>query len=281
MRLRSFALSVVLACSLAAAAGCGSDASQPAAVAAARHPPVVLVVFDEFSTASLLDEHGKIDAVRYPNFASLGRQGSWFRNATASLDETGRALRSLFTSRTTVAYAKPNYAHNRNNLFTLMGRTYHLNASEEVTSLCPRRLCPQSRDQSQRSVLHKLASGRAQRLARWVRSVRAQRRPTFYFKHVLLPHAPWRYLPSGRQYTDGPTAKRFSWNFLHFNRWLVNQRYQQHLLQTAYTDRLLGTLLQRLGATGLYDRSLVIVTADNGESFGRLGNGHEISGQNA
>jgi hypothetical protein len=40
-------------------------------------------------------------------------------------------------------------------------------------------------------------------------------------------------------------------------------------------------VLDRLRATGLYDRSLVVVTADNGESFGRLGNGHEISRRNA
>jgi hypothetical protein len=40
-------------------------------------------------------------------------------------------------------------------------------------------------------------------------------------------------------------------------------------------------VLDRLLATGVYDRSLVIVTADNGESFGRLGNGHEISPRNA
>jgi hypothetical protein len=40
-------------------------------------------------------------------------------------------------------------------------------------------------------------------------------------------------------------------------------------------------VLDRLKATGLYDPALIVVTADNGESFGKLGNGHEISRKNA
>jgi hypothetical protein len=61
----------------------------------------------------------------------------------------------------------------------------------------------------------------------------------------------------------------------------VDQNYQRHLLQLGFTDRLLGRALDRLRATGLYDRALIVVTADNGESFGRLGNGHELSRKNA
>jgi Sulfatase len=77
------------------------------------------------------------------------------------------------------------------------------------------------------------------------------------------------------------SQRGLSWNVQHFNRWLVDQEYQRHLLQVGFTDRLLGRALDRLRATGLYDRSLVVVTADNGEGFGRLGNGHEISRRNA
>jgi hypothetical protein len=240
-----------------------------------------MLVFDEFSTTSLLDRDGRIDRVRYPSFAALARGATWFPYATASMDETGRALRSLLTGRTTWRYAKPTYAQAPHNLFTLLGRRYHMNVSEEVSSLCPRRLCPHVRRQTARSVLHELASGRPERFARWLRSVRPAARPTFYFKHVLLPHGPWRYLPSGRQFGGGATERSFSWKLQHFNRWLVDQAYQRHLLQVGFTDLLLGRALARLRATGLYDRSLIVVTADNGESFGRPGNGHELSGRNA
>jgi hypothetical protein len=267
---------------LAAAGGlsCGGG-SAPAAIPAEKHPPVVMIVFDEFSTTSLVDRNHRIDPVRYPSFAGLAKDGTWFPNSTASLDETGRAVSSLFTGRNITKHAKPTFRVNRNNLFTLMARRYRLNVSEEVSNLCPRRLCPSSRPQTKRSVLHKLAGGRGQRFDRWVRSIRRGSKPTFYFKHALLPHAPWRYLPSGRQFRDGKTQRLYSWNLLHFTRWLVDQSYQRHLLQVGYTDRLLGRALARLRATGLYDRALIVVTADNGEGFGRLGNGHEISRRNA
>jgi hypothetical protein len=38
-------------------------------------------------------------------------------------------------------------------------------------------------------------------------------------------------------------------------------------MQAAYTDQLLGTIVQRLRRTGLYDRSLLVVTADHGMAF--------------
>ena len=46
--------------------------------------------------------------------------------------------------------------------------------------------------------------------------------------------------------------------------------YQRYLLQLGYTDRALGLIMRRLRETGVYDRALVIVTADHGVSF-RLG----------
>jgi hypothetical protein len=270
------AAAVVTAAALVASCSLGSSSHAGASPKPARHPPVVMLVFDEFSTTSLLDGHGHIDTVRYPNFARLARDGTWFPYATASLDETARAMRSLFTGRTTWRFAHPTYSAEPRNLFTLLGRRYRMDVSEEVSSMCPPRLCRGSRQADRRTVLHRLSSGRPERFERWLRSVRPSSKPTLYFKHLLLPHGPWRYLPSGRHFEDTPSKKLLSWNIQHFNRWLVDRSYQRHLLQLGFADRLLGQALDRLEASGLYDRSLVVVTADNGESFGRLGNGHEI-----
>jgi hypothetical protein len=94
------------------------------------------------------------------------------------------------------------------------------------------------------------------------------RRPTLHFLHILLPHRPWEYLPSGTVY--GYKNARVS----HTPRgyWvgdevLVAQEYQRYVVQLGFVDRLLGSLLRRLRATGLYDRALVVVTADHGVSF--------------
>ena len=110
----------------------------------------------------------------------------------------------------------------------------------------------------------------------WVERFSPSRRPTFYFKHVLLPHSPWMYLPSGHTYYNGPSENGVSWEHWYSIPWLIQQKYQRHLLQLEFTDRLLGRVLDKLHATGIYDRSLIVVTADHGESFGRPGNGRQF-----
>src|SRR5262249_25718355 len=52
-----------------------------------------------------------------------------------------------------------------------------------------------------------------------------------------------------------------------FDNQLAEQAWQRHILQVGYTDRLLGTFLRRLHQTGLWNRALVVVTADHGISF--------------
>lgn len=95
-------------------------------------------------------------------------------------------------------------------------------------------------------------------------------RPSLHFLHSVLPHEPWRYLPSGKVYAShfeqlpGLIRNRGQWSE---DQTLVDQGFQRHLLQVEYTDRLLGDLIQRLRDTGLYDQSLVVVTADHGVSF--------------
>ena len=51
------------------------------------------------------------------------------------------------------------------------------------------------------------------------------------------------------------------------SRFLVDQALQRDLLQVGYVDSIVGVLLRRLKAVGLYDRALVVVTADHGISF--------------
>jgi Sulfatase len=88
-----------------------------------------------------------------------------------------------------------------------------------------------------------------------------------YYAHLLIPHQPWKYLPSGRTYPErtlGPAPADGSWPS---EPWPVRSAHQRHLMQTAVADRMLGQLVERLRATGLYDRSLLVVTADHGMAF--------------
>jgi hypothetical protein len=95
-------------------------------------------------------------------------------------------------------------------------------------------------------------------------------RPTLYALHSLLPHVPYLYLPSGRRYGVQAPALRGIRDGVFKEAWPAEQGYQRFLLQTEYTDRALGFLMRRLKAKGIYDRALVIVTADHGVSY-RIG----------
>jgi hypothetical protein len=93
--------------------------------------------------------------------------------------------------------------------------------------------------------------------------------PRLHYLHLLLPHRPWRALPSGLRYPEPPrtlglAAKGASWGAEPAWPRLALQR---HRLQLAWADRLLGEVLGALRANGLYDRALVVVTADHGISF--------------
>jgi hypothetical protein len=103
--------------------------------------PVVLVVFDELPTASLLGERGGIDAARYPNFAALARDAHWFPNAVSVAEWTERAVPAILTGRYPMPGRLPTAGDHPDNLFTLLGGTYTVTAYESVTSLCPERLC--------------------------------------------------------------------------------------------------------------------------------------------
>ena len=93
-------------------------------------------------------------------------------------------------------------------------------------------------------------------------------RPTFYFLHLLIPHEPWLYLPSGQAFTiDGRIVALESNGNWNDDAWAVAQNYQRHLLQVGYADTVLGAILTKFREVGLYDEALIVVTADHGASF--------------
>ena len=93
--------------------------------------------------------------------------------------------------------------------------------------------------------------------------------PTFHYLHLNLPHVPWKYLPSGLEYTPVGSSimpPGFS-QLVPDDLQLVAQGWRRHLLQVGYADRVLGRIIARLKSTGIYERALIVVTADHGRSF--------------
>jgi hypothetical protein len=110
--------------------------------------------------------------------------------------------------------------------------------------------------------------GRLRAFNRWLASLHAPgSTPTLDYLHVLFPHGPWLYLPDGRvravAVPRAPGRTEEEW----WNESLAEQAWQRHLLQVGFADKLLGRFVARLHATGLWDRALVIVTVDEGDSF--------------
>jgi len=259
----------------------------PAAAAEPEQPPVVVLVLDEFPTDSLTRPGGAIDAGRFPGFAALARDATWFLNAWSIYDSTPQALPAILTGKVPTGPQRPSWREHPQSLFSVLaGAGYGIRAFEEASRLCPPRLCSRTGTygQTRPNVLFR----RPKRLRRTIASIRPRRRPTLYFHHSLLPHVPWSFGPSGRgrQGFEPGALPDFSAPPGFADPFLTDHNQQRHLLQVGFVDRELRRLVARLRATGLYRRALVVVTADHGISFARdtrdrrtatLANLHEVA----
>jgi hypothetical protein len=233
-------------------------------------PPIVVIVFDEFPTEVLTTPSGRIDAARYPNFAALARTSTWFRNGYTVFDSTFKALPSILDGRMPVDKTAADVRSHQPSVYHLVHRLgYEIVKVESATAVCPVWICEGTRARRP-GVLPRLAgTGRPARLHGWIGALRERDRPTFYFHHVLLPHEPWLYLPSGhasRPVGVEPIAalnKPPGWHL----QGLTDHNHLRHLLQVGYTDRELGRVMRRMRRTGLFDRALLVVMADHGYSF--------------
>ena len=105
-----------------------------------RFPPIYILVLDELPWASLLDESGRIDAVRYPSFARLGATSHVFSNATTVAFNTELAVPALLTG-TLQTQPAPVFSMYPDNLFTLLGGVYDVSSSDPLVDLCPPSVC--------------------------------------------------------------------------------------------------------------------------------------------
>ncbi|MEX1142077.1 MAG: sulfatase-like hydrolase/transferase [Thermoleophilaceae bacterium] len=296
--------------------------------------PVVMVVFDELPAISLLDDRGDVDAVRYPGFAQLARDGIWFRNTHTIYDATAKAVPAIMDGDYAEKGLLPISSDHPNSIFALLGKSHVMNVSEAATTVCPRDLCddvrldepfldrlgsigedlglvyahvalppdmeadlptvsetwgdfggdgeavpgagevevveegPPTPQEGKRATLAALKADRGAELDAWIDSIRRGRRPSLNFKHALLPHVPWKYLPSGQVYNTGasdpiPGLSRQSY----VDETQVQQLQLRHLLQLGYADSKIQRLIAHLRDIGMYDRALVVVAADHGVAF--------------
>jgi hypothetical protein len=293
--------------------------------------PVVMLVLDEFCGSTLMTPERQIDETRFPNFAALAKDATWFRNATSVSEYTQHALPAILSG---------TYAEHINkvrssgelpqNLFSALALTggYELAVFEPVSMLAPARLnrtderpigiwrqtgalidtlarvylfhvtppdyYPQLpmipmlwfglHNHPERGAIEERDRGvfrygwgqrRADQVRHFLKTIDGSSQPALHFMHVLLPHMPWCFLPSGRRHSEDGS----DWHLLELDphsespgTWGADDldvihSQQRYLLQAMYVDKVIGQVVARLKETGQYDRCLLIVTADHGISF--------------
>jgi len=107
--------------------------------------PIVMVMLDELPVNTLVDDRGEIDAARFPGFAELARDATWFRNAYTVYDSTERAQPAIMDGNLPERDRQPISSDHPNSIFSLLGRTHRMNVSEEATTVCSRDLCEDER----------------------------------------------------------------------------------------------------------------------------------------
>ncbi|TXT23060.1 MAG: sulfatase [Planctomycetota bacterium] len=104
--------------------------------------PVVMVVFDEFCGMTLMTTEREIDADRFPNFAALAKQSTWFRNAASVNPLTQFAVPAILSGKYPTTEFSPGPVELPQNIFSTLTSAggYEIAAFEPVTNLAPRSL---------------------------------------------------------------------------------------------------------------------------------------------
>ena len=96
-----------------------------------------------------------------------------------------------------------------------------------------------------------------------VRSFTNDVEPRVQVIHALLPHAPWRITPDHRV---APLSSSISTSNPDSEE-IVRDTYQTFLYQVGAADTAIVAMIKELKATGRWDNTMVVVTADHGISF--------------
>jgi hypothetical protein len=137
--------------------------------------------------------------------------------------------------------------------------------ADEAGTPAPRRFAPGDPDQLAAAFADQ-AGDETTRVAEFVAGIGEGDR-VLHLIHVEKPHYPWNHFQSGRKYSN--LSSEFKDVLAGDTGWmgpraLTDLALQRHMLETGFTDLLLGEVIDRLRQTGVWDRALVVVLADHG-----------------
>jgi hypothetical protein len=136
-----------------------------------------------------------------------------------------------------------------------------------------------SNNRSMQSTQISWTEGRVELYREFVELIQSTNVPSLNYIEIVFPHPPFEYLPSGKRYGRFVIEGLNNENWDN-DEWLVRVGFQRYLLQLGFMDKLIGELLEKLKTVGLYDKSLIIITADHGVSFHPSDNRRRVNNSN-
>ena len=236
-----------------------TSAKEARATAPHNDVNVLFIVLDEAPLYPLLKSDGTINRVRYPGFAALADNSTWYRNMVTTAQRTTEAVPSILDGRWPTFKNYPYLKDHPNNLFTMLRGQKQLNVYQAVTHLCPKNVCANAPSRDEKKLLNQVRE-----FQNAVNGAVASTTPSLHFAHVLLPHRPWSLVPDLRYMSDVleyPDPR---------SEFLVDRRrdnYQSMLRQYVATDALIGEMVTKLKASNNWDNTMIVVTADHGITF--------------
>ncbi|MBX3027531.1 sulfatase [bacterium] len=270
-----------------------AEIARHASGAAAGKPNVILVVVD-----TLRSDASRTAAEQPGGFATIHRDGVAFERAYAQASWTRPSIATLLTSEypsvhrtehkmdilpndaTTLAevlkgqgYWTAAFTTNINvapifnfqqgfDEFHYLEPSFYFGASDSATKLAVYKGLRAAREKMSNKIwvenFYQDAHVVDQHVEAWLGSKPPE--PFFLFVHYMDPHDPYFEIPYdgrgiARVSTPNPPAGE------------RDELHDLYMESVRYHDHYLGELLERLKAQGLYDRSVVAVTADHGEEF--------------
>ncbi len=261
----------------------GLPAERPPVIAGRKRNVVLMVL--ESTRADVLGK--RIDGIAVaPHLEALARAGSFAPAAYSHVGFTTQSLQSLFTGELAPADGRHSlvqaFLANGYQVGILSGQAEDFGDTAELTGM--RRgsffVDATTHRESRASVFAAEGSlaidGRIQ-LSEFdsrLGNRRAWEQPWFLYVNLQSAHFPYSWPGMDRILPGEPIPRRE-----------INARNRDRLERTywnavAYSDRLIGELIERLRALGVLEDTLIVVTADHGESLfddGFLGHGHALN----
>ncbi|MGE3395944.1 MAG: sulfatase-like hydrolase/transferase, partial [Sphingomonas sp.] len=263
-----------------------SEAGPPAAIPAERRRHVVLIVLESTRGDAIgMRIDGRPVA---PNIEAMARSGSSARAAYSHVGFTTQSLQSLFSGQLAPHDSRQSlirdFLANGYRVGVLSGQAEDFGDTANLTGMRLGEFFVDATTNREERAFSFAAQGslaidgrvQLREFDRRLGRPEQWRRPTFLYINLQSAHFPYSWPGMPRAFGGEPIPRG---EISPANRdWLIRTYWNA----IAYNDALIGAIRERLRRLGVLDDTLIVVTADHGESLfddGFLGHGHALNEQ--